>query len=238
MRVNQFVFAVLLLITIEGCSDSKINAQTNNISQEGRVGGKCEGCDAIYENTTPFNALDWQLTLPGYNDRNRRLHISGTVYQADGKTPAGGIILYVYHTDQSGNYPRKGNETGWGQRHGYIRGWLKTNSQGQYSIRTTKPGSYPGGGAAAHIHCIVKEDKLNEYYIGDFLFDDDPLLTSRERSTQTPGGSGVLKLQQRNGISSGVRNIYLGKYIRNYPSSAKQIYEFIFSGLTIRTSDQ
>lgn len=217
MKVNQFVVLLLVLTTICGCGDSNINAQTNNITRGGRVGGECEGCEAIYENTAPFNALDWQLTLPDDGESGARLHISGTVYQADGKTPATGVILYVYHTDQSGNYPTKGNETGWGQRHGYIRGWLKTNSLGQYSVRTKKPGTYPNRGAPAHIHCIVKEDQLNEYYIGDFLFDDDPLLTSRERSAETPGGNGVLKLQQRNGISFGVRNIYLGKNIRNYP---------------------
>jgi protocatechuate 3,4-dioxygenase beta subunit len=138
------------------------------------------------------------------------------VYKADGKTPAAGTILYFYHTDQKGIYP-EGNEKGWGKRHGYIRGWLKTNDKGQYSIKTLKPAAYPDRGAAAHIHCIVKEDQRNEYYIGDFLFDDDPLLSANDKASETiPGGNGVLKLKENTGILYAERNIYLGKNVRHY----------------------
>src|SRR5688572_10212889 len=161
MKANPSFVLLILLITIASCTNNKTSAQTNTISQGARVGGECEGCEAIYENTTPFTDLNWQLTLPDYKDKGPKLHITGTVYRRDGKTPAAGVVLYVYHTDQSGRYPQKGNETGWGRRHGYIRGWLKTNSKGQYSILTLKPGTYPNRGAAAHIHCIVKEDKIN-----------------------------------------------------------------------------
>jgi len=111
------------------------------------------------------------------------MHISGTVYKADGITPAAGTVLYFYHTDQNGVYPQ-GKETGWGRRHGYSRGWLKTNDNGQYSIKTLKPGAYPNRRAAAHIHCIIKEDNLNEYYVGDFLFEDDPLLSDADKSNR------------------------------------------------------
>jgi protocatechuate 3,4-dioxygenase beta subunit len=217
MKANSILALLVLQISIASCSENRTSAQTNTRSEHARVGGDCEGCEAIYENTTSFNNLDWQLTLPGYDQKGPKLHISGTVYKADGNTPAAGIILYIYHTDQSGIYPQRGNEKGWARRHGYIRGWIKTNSNGQYSIRTLRPGTYPNRGAAAHIHCIVKEDKLNEYYIGDFLFDDDPLLTSRERSPDTPGGNGVLKLDDRDGILYSTRDIYLGKNILNYP---------------------
>lgn len=201
------------------CTDSKTNAQARLNAPQTRVGGECEGCEAMYENDTAFADLDWQLTLPGYGEKGARLHITGTVYRADGKTTVPNIILYVYHTDESGHYPQQGNETGWGRRHGYIRGWLKTNSKGQYSIRTFRPGTYPNRGAAAHIHCIVKEEGINEYYIGDFLFDDDPLLTSRERSPATPGGNGVLKLREIKGVFYSSRDIYLGKNVRNHPAA-------------------
>lgn len=167
MKANPFTASLILLIAISSCSESKTNAQTQNKSTRERVGGQCEGCEAIYENITPFTNLDWQLTLADYDEKGPKLNITGVVYKVDGKTLAG-TILYFYHTDQSGNYPQKINETGWGRRHGYIRGWLKTNAKGQYSIRTLKPAAYPNGGAAAHIHCIIKENNLNEYYIGDF----------------------------------------------------------------------
>ena len=237
MKANSLGAFFLLLVMINGCTESNTNAQSQNINNQERIGGPCEGCEAIYENKTPFTDLDWQLTLPGYNDKDPRLHITGIVYNADGKTPAPGTILYFYHTNQAGNYPQHGNETGWDRRHGYIRGWLKTNSKGEYNIKTLKPGAYPNRGAAAHIHCIVKEGKLNEYYIGDFLFDDDPLLTSAEKSAvNIPGGSGMLKLRENNGILYGTRNIYLGQHVRNYPVTMNQKSNFISSGLAIEVT--
>lgn len=217
MNRSSFLF-MILLAAIVSCTENPTNAQTQNTSNRERVGGRCEGCEAIYENKTAFKDLSWQMTLPGYNEKGPKLHISGVVYKADGKTPAAGTVLYFYHTDQGGLYP-PGNETGWGQRHGYIRGWIKTNDKGEYSLKTLKPGAYPNRGAPAHIHCIVKEGNLNEYYVGDFLFDDDPLLSGEDKSNQSiPGGNGILKPKEKGGILYATRNIYLGRNVQNYPS--------------------
>lgn len=209
------LFTLIGILILAGCSEGKINAQTSVASPQ-RVGGQCEGCEAIYENKTPFENLSWELTLPAYDDKGPKLHVSGVVYKADGKTPAAGTIMYFYHTDQKGIYP-EGNEKGWGKRHGYIRGWLKTNDKGEYAFKTLRPAAYPDRGAPAHIHCIVKEGGLNEYYIGDYLFDDDPLLSENDKANKAvPGGSGVMKPQSKNGILYAERNIYLGRNVRNY----------------------
>ncbi len=44
-----------------------------------------------------------------------------------------------------------------------------------------KPAAYPGRTDPAHIHITIKEPDKSEYYIDDFLFDDDPLLIEHER---------------------------------------------------------
>ena len=75
-----------------------------------RIGGPCEGCESIYENTTPFDQLKALVWLPDWHEDSTRLAVNGIVYQADGKTPAAGVILYIYHTDQTGVYPRRGDE--------------------------------------------------------------------------------------------------------------------------------
>jgi protocatechuate 3,4-dioxygenase beta subunit len=187
------------------------------LSQTG-VGGPCEGCEAIHESPVPFDQLNHVDTLPGFAFGSNKMVISGTVYKPDGKTPAPGVVVYVYHTDSTGTYPRKGNEKAWGQRHGYLRGWMKTNEKGQYQFYTTKPGAYPGQTEnPAHIHITIKEPDKNEYYIDDFLFDEDPLLTQQQRSRlKQRGGSGIVQLKNSNGLLSATRDILLGKNIPDY----------------------
>lgn len=203
---------LLLAIFLHACTQSTI--------EKTGVGGRCEGCEAIYETPIPFELLPNFIQLPDWHEDSIRIAINGIVYKADGKTPAAGIILYIYHTDQTGIYPTRGDEKGWGKRHGYIRGWMKTNEKGEYKFGTRIPVAYPGRINPAHIHIIVKEPGMNPYYIDDFLFDKDPLLTQAERSKlQNRGGNGILiipKAFDTLSIKKAERDIYLGKNIPNY----------------------
>lgn len=216
--MNKLFLLVALTIAISGCAQNSAPVQNKSESNTKKVGGGCEGCEAIFESPVPFAELSWIDTLPDYNEPGPKLVVSGTVFKADGQTPAPNVILYVYHTDQRGVYSTKGTEKGWGKRHGYIRGWMKTNQEGQYKFHTLRPASYPGRKDPAHIHPTVKEDGLSEYWIDDFLFDDDSLLTTAARQQhQERGGNGILKLEKRDGIYYAERNIYLGKNIPDYP---------------------
>ncbi len=210
---------LITLITFSGCSQS--NSQ-NNKSTKMHVGGSCEGCEAIYESPVPFEKLNNLCCLPDWNETGTRLAVNGVVYKPDG-TPAPDVIIYIYHTDQTGHYATKGNETGWGKRHGYIRGWMKTNEKGEYKFFTLKPAAYPGRKDPAHIHVMIKEQDKNEYWIDEYLFDNDTLLTNNKRKgLENRGGSGILPVSSyyigRKSLKS-ERNIYLGKNIPDYPSA-------------------
>lgn len=207
---------LIILFAQTGCT------QGNNRKQP-LVGGSCEGCEAIHESPVAFDKLSWIDTLPDFNEPGPKMVISGVIYKADGKTPASNVVLYVYHTDQQGNYALKGNETGWGKRHGYIRGWMRTNEKGQYKFYTMRPASYPNSKAPQHIHPTIKEPGKNEYWIDEYVFDDDPNLTAAERSnTQQRGGSGIIKFRNENGMLEGERNIILGKNIPDYPTAIRK----------------
>ena len=80
--------------------------------------------------------------------------------------------------------------------------------------------SYPNSNIPQHIHITLKEPDNNEYYIDEYLFDDDPFLTQSERNKQEKrGGSGIVKLiRQSNGMSYATRDIVLGKNIPDYPA--------------------
>jgi len=71
----------------------------------------------------------------------------------------------------------------------------------------------------AHIHITVKEpNDIKEYYIDDFVFDDDKILTSeRRKKMENRCGSGVLRLVQKGDLQIGERNIILGLNIPDYP---------------------
>ena len=69
-----------------------------------------------------------------------------------------------------------------------------------------------------HVHSIVKEPDKNEYYIDEYVFDDDPLLTEEKRSKlENRSGSGDVHLaKDNNGLWTGKRNIILGLHIPDY----------------------
>jgi len=206
---------LIALISFGGYAQSA----SQKIKPAQHVGGRCEGCEAIFESPVAFEKLPNVITLPDYNEKGPKIEISGIVYKRDGRTPAKDVVIYVYHTDQTGHYTAKENAAGWGKRHGYIRGWLKTNKKGEYRFYTLRPAAYPQRNAAQHIHVTIKEPDKNEYYIDSYLFDDDPLLTPEERSrNQNKGGDGVIHLKQENGIWKAKRNIILGLNVQDYPA--------------------
>ena len=181
-----------------------------------RVGGYCEGCEGIYEGMP--KDLSWQTVIADSAELGERLEISGTIFKKDGKTRAKDIILYVYHTNAKGYYEPTKNQTGWARRHGHLRGWVKTDEKGRYAFRSIRPAPYPNGTVPAHIHCIIKEPEKNEYWIDDFFFEEDMLITERIKSRlEKRGGSGIIKLTKgENGVWAGTRNIVLGQNVPNY----------------------
>ena len=219
--IMKFVFvsiSVFLGIALNSCGQNTIQKDTPVSKNEKQVGGGCEGCEGIYESPIPFEQLNEVDTLPDFNEPGPKIEISGVIYQADGKTAAPGIVLYIYHTDQKGLYSKKGGEKGWGKRHGYIRGWIKTNEKGEYRFYTLVPASYPNSTNPKHIHPTIKEPGFSEYWIDEFVFDDDPLLPESEKNRAQPvGGNGVLKPIMKDGMLRATRNIILGLNVSDYP---------------------
>ena len=208
--MSKHFYTLAFLLTFHACQ-----SQSEKVEEHRLLGGPCEGCEAIFEygekKLTPID------TLPAYRENEPKIKITGTVFEKDGKTPAKNVILYVYHTNRKGIYETKGDEQGWAKRHGFIRTWLQTDANGKYTFFTFRPASYPNGRAPEHIHITIKEPDKNPYYIDDFLFDDDPLLTATERKRlKNRAGSGIITLQPTENIYVAKRDIILGLNIPNY----------------------
>jgi protocatechuate 3,4-dioxygenase beta subunit len=225
--MKRLFFFMPGMVLLFGCAQSNsqksaVKSKTVNSKTENpvKIGGGCEGCAVIYQSPIPFDQLSWVDTLPDFHEAGTRIVISGVIYQSDGVTPAKDVVLYVYHTDQTGRYTNRNKEEGYAGRQGYIKGWVKTNEKGEYKLYTLRPVSYPNSKIPAHIHPVIREPNKNEYWIDEFLFDDDPFLTGEERKKQEGrGGNGILKLEKRDGIYHCIRDIYLGRNVPDYPKS-------------------
>lgn len=202
---NLLSFLVLLTLLNVGCAQSKTEKQI----------GACEDCQMMFDGMPA--SLSWKTTIAPEQEPGESLTISGTIFQRDGKTPAEGVILYVYHTDNAGLYS-KGAHQQHAVRHGHLRGWMKTDKQGRYEFKTIRPASYPNSKNSQHIHPILHEPGKGYYWIDEFVFDDDPLLTPQERNrVEKRGGSGVMKLKKNaQGVWEGKRDIVLGLNVPNY----------------------
>lgn len=204
-------FSALLFLQ---CDAQPVPASLKN---QPRVGGNCEGCEIMYIDIPPnIHSTD---TSAGWWEAGKKLLVKGKVLKQDGKTPAPGVIVYYYQTDDAGVYsPRPGmNEKA--RRHGHIRGWVRSDKDGHYSIYTIRPMHYPNERFAAHIHVFIKEpDIANEYYIDELVFDDDQYLTAEERRRLPQrGGSGIMRTVEQNGLLVASHNIICGLNIPNYP---------------------
>ena len=167
---------------------------------------ECEWCGA---NEAPSH-LSSHMRIAAENEIGERLRITGCIVDRSGK-PAAGVLLYAYHTNHTGLYEQKGNETGNGKRHGYLRGWLRTGADGCYRIDTVRPASYPGRKDPAHIHATLTPPGTAEYYIDNFLFEGDPKISDaiRERAKITGDQNILILIQDEQGVWHGQRNLRL-----------------------------
>ena len=209
----KFVAGLLTGLMLPSCSGRAQDKPNGDLEITGHSG---------YHLPVRLSATD---TSAGWKLAGPKLLLTGQVLQADGKTPAPDVVIYYYQTNTEGRYLHKPDEPRTmppnkiGQTHGYIRGRVKTDRNGRYWIYTVRPGTYPSRSEPAHVHATVKEpNAVKEYYIDDFVFDDDVLLTSsKRRKMENRGGSGVLRMVRKDRLLIGERNIILGLNIPDYP---------------------
>jgi protocatechuate 3,4-dioxygenase beta subunit len=208
MKTTLTLILAMLVTYISGCS------QTTS-SRDRIIDDACEDCELIYEGMP--TTITSETKIAGPDEPGEPLVITGTIFKRDGKTPAAGVILYVYHTDNTGKYspaPKQVNA----KRHGHLRGWIKTGADGKYKFTSIRPASYPNSDAPQHIHPIIKEPGVSHYWISEYLFDDDPNLTEEVKSKeQKRGGDGIIHLvKDDRGVWVGKRDVILGMNVPNY----------------------
>ncbi|WP_298757954.1 hypothetical protein [uncultured Psychroserpens sp.] len=134
-------------------------------------------------------------TIPGFESKQDKLKVSGTIYKSDGVTPAVDVILFIEQADEHGDFDlREAN----GKRYVHNRGWIKTDADGHYTFYTYIPGNDRRYNQMQQLFPTVKEASKSEYEIASFLFDEDPLLTKlcRKRMAKKGDPTRILKLKK------------------------------------------
>ncbi len=96
------------------------------------------------------------------------------MFFADGKTPAAGATVYVYHTDTSGLYGPTGSPPRY-------RAWMTTDDDGRFDYRTIVPAPYPGRQTAAHVHTQLWGGGVPVQWNETLFFAGDSLLAAKQR---------------------------------------------------------
>jgi protocatechuate 3,4-dioxygenase beta subunit len=102
------------------------------------------------------------------NEPGKRLIIRGQIFTPRGITPVPGITVYAYNTDVEGYYGENHRE--YPPR---LFGWMKTNMDGRFVLRTVLPGSYPGMHIPAHEHFTVWGEGYPPQWIEELRFEGD-----------------------------------------------------------------
>jgi hypothetical protein len=187
-------------------------------AQEERVVGlPCEGCEAVFVGMPETVASTSRIAPPG--EPGEPMRIEGTVVDRSG-TPVDGVIVYAYHTDARGIYPRTDGLRGTpAYRHGRLRGWARSDENGRYAFETIRPASYPDAETPAHVHMHVIEPDRCTYYLDSIRFTDDPRLDPRDADAadQPRGGSGLVEPgRDSTGRWTIERDIILGHGVPDY----------------------
>jgi protocatechuate 3,4-dioxygenase beta subunit len=119
------------------------------------------------------------LELAGRDEPGTRLVVAGLVRDGSGR-PVAGAEIHVYQTDAAGRYTK---DRPMDEPHARLSGWVHTDAQGRFELRTLRPGGYPGTvhlgdrdrKIPAHIHLDVSARGYRSQRL-QAVFADDPRL--------------------------------------------------------------
>ena len=112
------------------------------------------------------------------------LVVAGRVFEPDGTTPAPGVVVFAYHTDRDGLYVRPGAKSSIWRLHG----WVVSDREGRFELRTIRPGPYPGRHVPAHIHFVFSSSEHGRQWSDSLRFADDPFLTEKLKQQSAAAG--------------------------------------------------
>lgn len=129
------------------------------------------------------------LSLAPEGEPGDPLWVDGVVFDASGENPLPGVVFRVYQTDASGVYQEETTDAS----NPRLQGWVRTDSEGRFEIRTIRPGPYPGGGVPAHIHFVFPRKGFRDSSFELMFAGDSELTTAAIEKSREQGRAGQIQ---------------------------------------------
>ncbi|RNC86242.1 MAG: hypothetical protein ED556_08055 [Winogradskyella sp.] len=138
-----------------------------------------------------FKSIDFiqntmsEATIADYNERTTKFKLTGTLYLADGTTPAANHKITLNQADEDGNfkfYKENGVKI---LRHAAT---LTTDANGKYTFYTFVPGGDRLYNQIQELYLKVELPDQTEYALPSLFFDSDPMLSKRCRKKMLKRG--------------------------------------------------
>jgi protocatechuate 3,4-dioxygenase beta subunit len=139
------------------------------------------------------------LTIVTREEPGQALVVTGHVIDSAGRSIKN-AAMYVYQTSAKGWYSDRaahisGNEGD--RKHARLFGYLTTDEEGHFELRTVRPNGYPNSDLPSHIHVEIEgQDKQAGNLTTEIQFDDDPRLTVRWRQRSQQEGFVIGKVEK------------------------------------------
>lgn len=146
------------------------------------------------------------------------MHLSGTIFATDGKTPLSNVLIESWQCDEHEHYDNTSDE--------YLhRGCVRTGKDGKYAFKTIVAVPYKDGDAwrPAHIHLRISSDSYQDL-VTQIYFKGDPHIPGDPPAASPQSVNRILETKKNASNEAVVKfDVVMGKSVRLNDAAYKKI---------------
>jgi len=146
------------------------------------------------------------------------MHLSGTIFKKDGKTPLSNVLIEAWQCDEHEHYDNASDDY-------LFRGTVKTGRDGKYAFKTIVPVPYKDGDAwrPAHIHMRISSSDHQDL-ITQIYFKGDPHIEEDAAAKSPQSVNRILEIKKNSSNENVVTfDVVMGKTFQLNDAGYKKI---------------
>ncbi len=124
------------------------------------------------------HAKEARVTLVAPDEPGDPLVLQGSLSGGNGE-PVTGALVFLFHTDHEGRYAPEEDGPGRGAGNPRLFGFVRSDAEGRFTVRTIRPAPYTGLRNLRHVHFTVEAEGFRGMN-SQFYLDEDPEPTERQ----------------------------------------------------------